>query len=330
VRDTASHSPGSRELDRALTRYAGQLDFLGDGAYRLAPELFARAGPVAVAGLLLIPLAAFAPRRRWSAFVLGGSLAVLLAMLVAPVFELLSDAVSISQSRRAVGFLPYTFALAGGAAVAAGFLGLLVLPLALAAGIAFQIAYPGDFTTHLDGGTGGPGLAAWIALAGALIGVLLTMVFRPHTRGPRGGAIAFAAAVLFVLPLLIDAIGQWSPSQARRPNPLTPGLVQALREQLPAGAIVFSDLETSYRIGAVAPLYVAAGPPAHVADTEQNRPYRRREDVQRFFDTGDLSIPRSYDAGWLVVDRERFALQPDLPAVYDRGRYALYRLPPSP
>ena len=186
VRDTASHSPGATELERALSRYAGQLDVLGDGVYRLAPELFARAGPVAVAALLLVPLAAFAPRRRWSAFVLGGSLAVLLTMLVAPAFELVSDAVSISQSRRAAGFLPFAFAFAGGAAVLAGVLGLLVLPLALVAGIVLQVAYPGDFTVHLDGGTGGPGWAAWIALVGALAAVTLTMAFSSRARGPRG------------------------------------------------------------------------------------------------------------------------------------------------
>ena len=326
VRDTASHSPGATELERALSRYAGQLDVLGDGVYRLAPELFARAGPVAVAALLLVPLAAFAPRRRWSAFVLGGSLAVLLTMLVAPAFELVSDAVSISQSRRAAGFLPFAFAFAGGAAVLAGVLGLLVLPLALVAGIVLQVAYPGDFTVHLDGGTGGPGWAAWIALVGALAAVTLTMAFSSRARGPRGGALALGAALLFVAPLLVDAIGQWSPSDARRPNPLTPGLVEALRE-LPPGSVVFSDLETSYRIGAVAPLYVAAGPPAHVADTKQNRPYRRREDVQRFFETGDVAIPREYGAGWVVVDRDRFRIRPDLPLVYENGRYVLYRVP---
>jgi hypothetical protein len=102
-----------------------------------------------------------------------------------------------------------------------------------------------------------------------------------------------------------------------------------LREALgdvPEGATVFSDLETSYRVAALAPVYVAAAPPAHVADTEDNRPYARRRDVMRFLRTGDLDIPRSYGANWLVVDRRRSFLRPALPLVYADDRYLLYRL----
>ena len=108
--------------------------------------------------------------------------------------------------------------------------------------------------------------------------------------------------------------------------PLTPGLVDALRERVPEGDVVFSDLETSYRIAAMAPVYVAAAPPAHVADTEDNRPYARRRDVLRFLRTGRLEIPRSYGAEWLVIDRRRSLLRPALPLVYSDDRYLLYRL----
>ena len=107
--------------------------------------------------------------------------------------------------------------------------------------------------------------------------------------------------------------------------PLTPGLVERLQE-LPEGTVVFSDLETSYRIAALAPVYVAAGPPAHVADTEENRPYARREDVVEFLRTGSLDIPRRYGADWLVIDRRRSFLRPALPVVYADDRYLLYRL----
>jgi hypothetical protein len=99
-----------------------------------------------------------------------------------------------------------------------------------------------------------------------------------------------------------------------------------LQERIPEGTIVFSDLETSYRIAAMAPVYVAAGPPAHVADTEKNRPYARRGDVLRFFRTGRLDIPRRYGAGWLVIDRERSLLRPALDVVHADDRYLLYRL----
>jgi hypothetical protein len=135
------------------------------------------------------------------------------------------------------------------------------------------------------------------------------------------------AAVLFVLPIAAHAAWNWSPSPARRPSPLTPGLVTALREQVPKGDVVFSDLETSYRIAAQAPVYVAAAPPSHVADTEKNRPYERRKEVQRFFETGDAEIPRQAGANWVVVDRRRFDVAPDLDSVYRDGRYTLYLLP---
>jgi hypothetical protein len=71
---------------------------------------------------------------------------------------------------------------------------------------------------------------------------------------------------------------------------------------------------------------IAAAPPAHVADTTANHPYRRAADVDRFLRTGDLAIPRRYGAQWLVVDTSsrhpRIALTP----VYRDPRYALFRL----
>jgi hypothetical protein len=95
---------------------------------------------------------------------------------------------------------------------------------------------------------------------------------------------------------------------------------------VPERAVVFSDLETSYRVAAYAPVYVAAAPPAHVADTEDNRPYVRREDVIEFFRTGNVAIPRRYGAEWLIVDGKRFDVQPDLPVAYRDARFTLYRL----
>jgi hypothetical protein len=63
-----------------------------------------------------------------------------------------------------------------------------------------------------------------------------------------------------------------------------------------------------------------------VADTKANRPYARRADARQFFRTGNLAIPRRYGAGWLVVDRNRSKLRPDLPQIYADARYLLYRL----
>ena len=107
---------------------------------------------------------------------------------------------------------------------------------------------------------------------------------------------------------------------------LTPGLVHALRTEVPARDVVFSDLETSYRIEAYAPVYVSAAPPAHVADTKDNYPNERRDDVIRFLRTGSLSVPRRYHAQWIVVARRRFDLHLPLPKAYEDSRFVLYRV----
>ena len=111
------------------------------------------------------------------------------------------------------------------------------------------------------------------------------------------------------------------------PNPLTPGLVEALRE-LPDGDVVFSDLETSYRIAAAAPLYIAAAPPSHVADTNEEPPVRAAARQRSTSSPAATSRSRErYGADWLVVDRDRFDLLAGLPVVYRDERYTLYRLP---
>ncbi len=322
VRDTASHAPGKGELLRAFEQYAGQLDVFSETSYRLAPEVFGRAGAVAIAALVFVPLAGLALRRRWAAYVLGGFLAVAAVMLVPLLFVPFSDLVSISQSRRAAGFWPLAFAFAGGLTVLAAILRSLLLPAALLAGVALQLSYPGEFDYRLE--HGGPALVTWLAVGGAVIG----LVFLKHKGSlERPTKLVGTAAVLFVLPVAVHAAWNWSPSDARRPNPLTPGLVEALREDVPEGAVVYSDLETSYRIAAYAPVYVAAAPPSHVADTEANRPYARREEAIRFFETGDLSIPRDAGAEWLVLDRSRYGLATSLEQVYADERYTLYHLP---
>ena len=107
---------------------------------------------------------------------------------------------------------------------------------------------------------------------------------------------------------------------------LTPGLIHALRIDVPGGDAVYSDLETSYRIAAYAPVYVCNGPPGHVANTKLDRPYVRRRDLRRFLRTGDLAIPKRCGARWLVVDRSRSARHFKLRIVYRDSRFVLYRI----
>src|SRR4249920_143318 len=64
VNDTASVSPTEKEVRRAFEHYVGQLDVRSVTSYGLAPGVFTRSGAVAVAAILLFPLAALASRRR--------------------------------------------------------------------------------------------------------------------------------------------------------------------------------------------------------------------------------------------------------------------------
>jgi hypothetical protein len=130
-----------------------------------------------------------------------------------------------------------------------------------------------------------------------------------------------------VLPIAVHAAANWSPSEARAASPLTPGLVAALREDVRRGDVVYSDPETSYEIAARVPVYIAVAPPGHVADTEKNRPYERRDQALRFFESGDAAIVRRAAADWLVVDRQRTDVVPQLDSVYRDGRYTLYVVP---
>ena len=322
IRETASHSPSADELRRSLAKYAAEVHVDSLHRYALRPEVVSRGGAVAVGALVLVPLAAFASRQRWAAFVIGGTLAILGIELLVWVFPHFSDAVSLSQARRAAGFVPFAFALTGAAAVLTRLIGFFVLPLALGAGIALQLAFPGDFGPGLE--KGGPAIATWIAAIGGL--VALGVGLRLGRRLDARGWVAGAAVVLFCVPIAVHGLRNWSPARSD-PHALSPGVLAAILDHVPKRAIVFSDLETSYRISAFAPVYVAAAPPAHVADTLGNRPYSRRLSVIRFFASGDPAILDRYHADWLVVDRSRFDVKSPWPLVYEDARYALYHRP---
>ena len=106
VGETQAHNPPASELVRALKQYATDLVVRGPHSYHLAPGVVARTGAIAVGALVLVPLAGFASRRRWSALVLGGTCIVLVLELSSLVFPHFSDLVSLSQSRRAAGLRP--------------------------------------------------------------------------------------------------------------------------------------------------------------------------------------------------------------------------------
>jgi hypothetical protein len=250
----------------------------------------------------------------------GGSLAVFAAMLLPFLFTSLADLVSISQARRAAGFLPFAFAFAGGMAVLARLVGPLLLPLALGFGMFLQIVYPGDFDYVLRDPA--PAWIAWFAVVGAVVALVVGFA----RRRPALETGASLAAAAFLIPVYGGGLLDWKRPDAPEIAMLSQGLVGAVRDEVEAGTIVYSDSETSFRLAAFAPVYVAVAPPGHVADTEENRPYERASDARRFFRTGDLSIPRQYRAEYVVVDGLRTDLELDLPVVYTDDRFTLYRL----
>lgn len=326
--ETGAHNPAAHELRRAFASYPNELDVFGLHSYRLKPELFGRGGAIAIAALVLLPLAVLAQRRLWASLALGGMLAALAVSLLTFVFPHFADVVSISQARRLVGFSPRMFVIVGGALVLTRLLGPVVLPLALAAGIVLQWWAPGSFGSPYRPGAGGPGWLTWASFAAAG-GALLagTVLRRRLPQLERDGPIAAAAVALFLVPVAIHGFTRWSPTQSAR-MPLPPAVTQALRERLPERAVVFSDPQTGYALVAALPVYANATPAVHSSDTRANHPARRDRDAEQFFfHHGPLSVPRSYGAGWLLVDRERDGPKAfDLPRAWTDGRYVLYRL----
>jgi hypothetical protein len=198
--------------------------------------------------------------------------------------------------------VPFAFAFAGGLAILMR--SWLLVPLALVAGVALQHWWPGDFEYGLR--QGGPGVVTWWALLGGAVALVLGLAVRvPEIRERH--ALAAVAAALFVLPVAVHAFRHWTPRLESDPQALSPELVRALRE-LPPRTVVIAPLQTSYRILAVAPLYVVAAPPTHVADTEANRPYGRAKDLEQWLATRDPEVPRRYGATWAVREGRLYRL----------------------
>jgi hypothetical protein len=323
VEATTIHNPSGQEVRRAFAQYPGQL--AGDFThYHVTERLFTRTGAIAVAGLLCVPLALFAARRRWAAWVLGGALAIFALTLIPYVFPQFADAVSISQGRRLLGFMPIPYAIAGGAAVLAGLVGVGTIPLALAAGVVIQNVYPGDFGYRFEGTT--PAWPTYVAVVGGVLALAIGALTRRWDRVDRRGAVAALAVVAFAIPVAVHGFSHWTRFGSGS-GALTRGLIKAVREETDRQDVLFADPETGYLLAAYAPLYLADAPFGHVAATKQNRARERLRDAYRFYARGgDLAIPRYYGARWILVDHKRYRLTLDLPRVYADRRYVLYRL----
>ena len=175
---------GAAGRARDLANYAGF--FLGGpDSFRVDPEAVSRdSGGSPSWASWRSPSRRSPARRLWSSLVLGGSLLILTILLVSPVFTVFSELVSISQARRLVLFLPLSFALAG-AAVLAGRFRWAAVAGALALGVVASVAFPA-------GEARAGGWPAWVALAGAAVGLVLAAWRRPARAGAerlgrRGG-----------------------------------------------------------------------------------------------------------------------------------------------
>ncbi len=328
VADDPSTRPTAARRAFEIQHYGNAFDFFGD-SFRFAPEAIARGGPVVVAGLLAIPLAGFAARRRWAQLVLGGSLLGLALLLVPQLFTLLSDVFSVSQARRLSAFLPLAFALAG-AFVLAGRARLAGVALAFGAGLAAELLVNGEFTYRVQ--EGGPGWVVWVAVVGGLVALAVGAFLRP--RGPEPGRWAVLAGCAFAVPVAVAGLANLE--RVPDPNAIPDETVAAVRAITSPGDVVFSDAATAYKIAAYAPVYVNAAPTGHVASSARNRPRRRRIDSERFFlvpaltDTQRSELLARYRADWVLVDKE--LRHPEgylegLRLVYDGDRYALYAAP---
>ena len=133
-----------------------------------------------------------AGRRRWAAYVLGGSLAVLAVLLVPPFFTAVAELTSPAQAGLLVLFLPLAFALAGAATVAAR-LRLVGCGGAAALGLGTALAF--------SSGTTGQAWATWIAVAGAVAGLVAARFV--GREAPDPGRFAVAVMVAFAIPIAV-------------------------------------------------------------------------------------------------------------------------------
>jgi Family of unknown function (DUF6541) len=332
VKQTIPVSPGPKQLKHNLIHYHHDLVVHSLTRYSLAPGRIDRNGSVAVAALLLVPLALLARRRRWSALVLGGAVAILGIELWPLIFPHFSDAVSLSQSRRASGFIPFAVALAGGAALVSRFSRTLALVGGLALGIWLQVAYTGDF--GLRAPRTEPAWVVWVALYGGIAALVIGAFLAWQRRGPAGpvarqrGITTAFAVFLFVLPVIVHGFSYWSPQTKRDNAALTPGLIRFLQRDVPARSVVVADLSTSYRATAFAPVYVVAVTPTHAANTRPNELHKRKLAVLRFLAHPRRDFAQRWRVEWIVLTRaehvgaiERLGLQ----RAYEDSRFVVFR-----
>jgi hypothetical protein len=296
-----------------------------DGGLRLRPEQIAFGGGIKVLALVLVPLALVAGGRRFAAYVLGGSAALLVLALIPTLFDPFAGALSISQAVRLPSFLPLPFALAGGALLLSRLRAVGVVAALLAA-VGLELAFPHEAT--------GAAWAVWLAGLGATFGLGVHAFTRPRRLELPTGPWPVLAVLAFVLPVAVHGFSRFERWDDPDPYGLSPGLVQALRDDVRPLAVVLAPSVTSYRIAGEAPVRIVVAPPGHVAfNTDEDYRLRSRAARRFFLEPGVSAAEREttlrrYGVDWIVVDktRGRPGVPRDVEPVYEDARYALYRV----
>lgn len=325
-----ARSGGASPLARDLSSFETLL-VQRDGLIALKPSWVTRGGAAAVAALLLAPVAVAASRTRAAAFVAAGTVLVILVLIVPWLFTPFSDVVSVSQGRRLLNFLPWGFALVGGALVLARFRHLAVAG-ALVVGAGLQLLVPGDFSYRLV--DPGPGWVAWLAAGGVVL--VLGAGLAGKVRATYREAWALPVVAAFVLPVAVGGLPSASPG-APDVTALPDPVVTAVRQHVDRDDVLMAPLRTAYELSGQAPIYIVAATRGHSADTLANRHGERRADVGRFFDEDTSAadareILKRWDVSWVLVDKDIAWPEAALPTedrVFDGAHYALYAVEPG-
>ena len=257
---------------RSRTTRASSTCFAGRRAPGSRPELFGRSGAVAVAALLCSRSPARAPR-RWAAFVARRLARGAAADCSSPsLFTHFSDVVSLSQSRRAAGFVPFPFAFAGGSRARAAPRRWSRCPSRSSRGSCSSSAIPATSATRSRAAArrGRPGSRSSAPRRG-LVGAIALACAATAASSTGWGAGRRGTAWLFDRARRAARLPDVVARRARLAQALTPGLSRR-SDRGAEGRVVFSDLRRATD-RAFAPVYVAATPPGHVADTKANHPY---------------------------------------------------------
>ena len=228
-----------------LANYGGELVVDSVHSFRLAAEVPGRTGAVAVAALALVPLAGFAAKRRWGAFVLGGAVAVLALMLVPELFTRFSErrlALAVAPRRR-VRARSRSRSPAGSRCSRRSV--WVAAVRARSRGSSLERQWPGDFAYGLR--DGGPGAVTWFALVGGRDRARARDRRSPATGRRSATASARSRPLLFVLPVAVHGFRQLDAAQHDRPARALAAARCAELQELPQGRRRDRVAETSYR-----------------------------------------------------------------------------------